>query len=143
MPDDVTDAVAAGDVAGDKTRFAETVCSEAGKVSSGIGFSGGKLAVVIRSRFCWLADSLSKAGNFWSSIDFSGGWVAAVVLSFAAVVVDDVVNDAKRSMGFRSTLLLSSIGFNGSRLLVVAAVTVVVAAAMLVLRMCCCSGVPG
>ena len=133
------------------SRFAE----KAGMFSSSIGFSGGKLMVVIMPRLCWFVESMLKAGvvsslaevisrlagvvsslaEVVSSLnDFSGGWASTVVL----VAADDVVHDLKgfaESMSLQAGMFLSSIGFNGSRLLTAAAAVVVL------LTMGCDSGV--
>ena len=128
------------------SRFAE----KAGMFSSSIGFSGGKLMVVIMPRLCWFVESMLKAGvvsslaevvsslaGVVSSLnDFSGGWASTVVL----VAADDVVHDLKgfaESMSLQAGMFLSSIGFNGNRLLTAAAAVVVL------LTMGCDSGVPG
>ena len=142
------------------SRFAE----KAGIFSSSIGFSGGKLMVVIMPRLCWFVESMLKAGvvsslaevvsrlagvvsssaevvsslaGVVSSLnDFSGGWASTVVL----VAADDVVHDLKgfaESMSLQAGMFLSSIGFNGSRLLTAAAAVVVL------LTMGCDSGVLG
>ena len=111
-------AVATGGAVEGMKMSAETVvCSKAGMFSSSIGFSGGRVAVVIMLILCWLA-SLLKAEIFSCSIDLSEGWVAAAVLC-ATVTVDDVEEGTKRlaeSMCWKAGLFSSSIGLTGSRL---------------------------